>query len=218
MPPIPFNRKNFLFWVMSFVLEKCLLSLVMTSLRPVNRLLGFGMRGMTPSDIILSPLLLLWMCICPVFMLSVWFKEHLHDNHSTHSVCGIECVVVSNKVVSTRKNARSAHIEILKSERFRMREGRKGERLEARTRPPSTCLDFFRSRSFLGGLLSSVGSLTFLVMMPSSISTSGKFIFEFSLITAMANDYTTGSILPLSKIPACSRSRTPTPSHFPPFN
>ena len=42
-------------------LEKCALSLAMTSVRPVNRLLGFGIRGMTPSDI---ALLLLWMWIC----------------------------------------------------------------------------------------------------------------------------------------------------------
>jgi hypothetical protein len=45
--------------------------------------------------------------------------EHLHDNHSTHSVSGIEHAVASNKVVSTRERARSAHVEILKVERFR---------------------------------------------------------------------------------------------------
>ena len=48
--------------------------------------------------------------------------EHLHDNHSTHSVGSIEDVIASNKVVSTRKNACSAHVEIPKVERFRMRE------------------------------------------------------------------------------------------------
>jgi hypothetical protein len=61
--------------------------------------------------------------------------EHLHDNYSTHSVNVIECVVAGNKVVSTRENIRSAHVEIPKVERFRVREGRKGERLEAR--PPN---------------------------------------------------------------------------------
>jgi hypothetical protein len=57
--------------------------------------------------------------------------EHLHHNDSTHSISSNEHVVVSNKVVSTLKNARSAHVEIPKVERFRMMEGRKGERLEA---------------------------------------------------------------------------------------
>ena len=50
------------------------------------------------------------------------------SNHSTHSLSFIECEVASNKVVSTRK----AHVEIPKVEMFGMREGRKGERLEAR--------------------------------------------------------------------------------------
>jgi hypothetical protein len=62
--------------------------------------------------------------------------EHSHDNHSTHSVRG-ERVVASNKVVSTRKNACSAHVEILIVKMFKTGEGRKGERLEAR-RPPIT--------------------------------------------------------------------------------
>ena len=48
--------------------------------------------------------------------------------HYTHSLSFIECDVASNKVVSTRK----AHVEIPKVERLRMREGRKGERLEDR--------------------------------------------------------------------------------------
>ena len=47
------------------------------------------------------------------------------------SVRGIEDVVASNKVMSTRKNA---HVEILKVGRLRMREGRKGEHLEGRFR------------------------------------------------------------------------------------
>jgi hypothetical protein len=36
-------------------------------------------------------------------------------------------------MVSTRKKARSAHVEIAKVKRFRMREGRKGERPKAMT-------------------------------------------------------------------------------------
>ena len=51
------------------------------------------------------------------------------DEHPTHSVSFIECVVTSNKVVSARKNVRSTHVEMPKVERFRMGEGRKGGRL-----------------------------------------------------------------------------------------
>jgi hypothetical protein len=84
-------------------------------------------------------------------------------------------------VVSTCKKARSAHVELLKVERFRMSEGRKGERPKARRPPimpqgehvviylyisPSTCLSFFSDSppvfSFLGGLPPSVGGLDFL--------------------------------------------------------
>ena len=65
-------------------------------------------------------------------MLSVYSPEHLWDNHATHSVSSIEHVVASNKVVSTRKNARSAHVEIPRVERVRMMEGVK-EGMEAKT-------------------------------------------------------------------------------------
>ena len=56
----------------------------------------------------------------------------------------IEGVVASNKVVSARENIRSAHVETPKVERFRMREGRKGERSEVR-RPPimNACFGLF---------------------------------------------------------------------------
>ena len=56
------------------------------------------------------------------------------NKRSTHI---IECVVASNKVVSARK----AHVEIPKVARFRMREGRKGERLARAWRPedPQLC-------------------------------------------------------------------------------
>ena len=50
---------------------------------------------------------------------------HRHDNHFTHSVSAIECAVVSDKVVSARKNVCSAHVEISTMERFWMREGMK---------------------------------------------------------------------------------------------
>ena len=61
IPPIPYSRNNFLFWTASLVLvKKCFLSLVITSVRPVNRVLGFGIRGMTPSDVVLLP----WMLTC----------------------------------------------------------------------------------------------------------------------------------------------------------
>ena len=53
----------------------------------------------------------------------------LISKHSTHSLSTNECAVASYKVVSARKNVRSAHDEILKVERFGMREGRKGGRL-----------------------------------------------------------------------------------------
>ena len=59
--------------------------------------------------------------------------EDLYDSQSTHSVSSIEHVVASDKVVSTCKNARSTHVEMLEVERFKMRERRKGEcRPEAR--------------------------------------------------------------------------------------
>ena len=46
-----------------------------------------------------------------------------------------ERAVVSDEVVSTRKEARSAHVEISKMDRFRKREGKKGQRPKPR-RPP----------------------------------------------------------------------------------
>ena len=66
-------------------------------------------------------------------MLSIWFTRNFH---STHSVSRIECVVAGNKVVSTRKDIRPTHVEILKVEKLKMGEGKKGERRQAR-RPPT---------------------------------------------------------------------------------
>ena len=62
--------------------------------------------------------------------------------HSTHSLSFVECVVASNKVASARK----AHVEMPKVERFRMREGRKGEHPEAKrppNMPPGECMFWF---------------------------------------------------------------------------
>jgi hypothetical protein len=56
-------------------------------------------------------------------------SEHLHDSH-THNISSIEGALFGNEVVSTRKTARYAHVEIPKMESFRMRERRNGERLE----------------------------------------------------------------------------------------
>ena len=117
-------------------------------------------------------------------------RHQLASFSKWHSAHFIECAVASYKVVSARKKVRSTHVEILKVERFRMREGRKGERLEARRPPilprgervliyfyipPSTCLSFFLPVlqlalapvlvfifSFLGGLPFSVNGLDFL--------------------------------------------------------
>ena len=63
------------------------------------------------------------MCICPRSTQSVQFVGSFNDNHFTHSLSSIEHVVASNKVVSTCKNPRSAHVEIPKVEMFRMRAG-----------------------------------------------------------------------------------------------
>ena len=84
--------------------------------------------------------------IHPISLIHLNIAVH-DDNHSTHSVGGIEGVVASNEVVSTRKNARSTHVEISKVERFRMRGGRKGERLTARR--PQLCHEMKRVGLFL---------------------------------------------------------------------
>ena len=67
-------------------------------------------------------------------------SAHSYANHSTHSGSIIERVVVSNKVVSTGKKARSAHVEIPKVERFRMMEGAKeGMESARRSKDPQLC-------------------------------------------------------------------------------
>ena len=79
----------------------------MASVRPVNRVLGFGIRGMTP--VILLP----WMLTCERSN-AVSLVEDTFSKYYTHSISFNECAVVSDKVVSARKEARSAHVEISK--------------------------------------------------------------------------------------------------------
>ena len=61
-----------------------------------------------------------------------------HDTHSVKCVVSYEMCVASYEVASALKKVLSTHVEIPKVERFRMREGKKGERLKAR-RPPTIC-------------------------------------------------------------------------------
>ena len=55
-------------------------------------------------------------------------QRHQLASFSEHFTHFIECVVASNKVVSTSKKVRSAHVEMLKVEKLRKRDGRRGER------------------------------------------------------------------------------------------
>ena len=64
---------------------------------------------------------------------------HRHGNHSTYSVIIMECAVVSNKVVSARKNARSAHVEISTMERLWMRERNKETKGSAQAQVERSC-------------------------------------------------------------------------------
>ena len=65
------------------------------------------------------------------------------SKHSTHSFGFIECDVASNKVVSARKKTRSAHVDIANVERFRMREGKKEERLKVNYKLRHACSSIF---------------------------------------------------------------------------
>ena len=97
----------------------------MASVRPVNRVLGFGIRGMTP--VILLP----WMLTCERSN-AVSLVEDTFSKYYTHSLSFNECAVVSDKVVSARKEARSAHVEISKMDA--QDEGRKEEQQNHATR------------------------------------------------------------------------------------
>ena len=83
------------------MLEKWLLSLVMTSVRPVNRLLEFGISGTIPSDVALLPLL-----ICKRSS-AVSLRGRV-SNCSTHSVEG---AAANGNVMSIWKKVCSAHFE-----------------------------------------------------------------------------------------------------------
>ena len=77
----------------------------MTSVCPVNQLLGFGIRGMTPSDVILLPWLM-WIC-------QKLLAEQI-SSCSTHSVSCIERAVADGNVMSVFKDVCPAHSEWLK--------------------------------------------------------------------------------------------------------
>ena len=88
------------------MLEKWLLSLIMSGVRPVNRLLGFGIRGMTPSDAVLSPLMF-WMCIYHAISLPSGYVVI----PSTHGVSYIERAAAHSSAMSIWENMYSAHSE-----------------------------------------------------------------------------------------------------------
>ena len=112
----------------------------MASVRPVNRVLGFGIRGITP--VALSP----WMLTCNRSNAVACLTDTL-NKHSTHSQVSInKCAVVSVKVVSARKEARSAHVEISKMDV--QDEGRKERRaLKAQScrEVKHACVYFYRN-------------------------------------------------------------------------
>ena len=94
----------------------------MISVRPVNRILGFGMSGMTASDVPLLPKLLKLICRDPRHQLAL----RVHLICFTHSASRMNCGTAQVKVMSARKNMRSAHIELQKTtELGGRREGRK---------------------------------------------------------------------------------------------
>ena len=124
----------------SGLVRKCILSFAMGSVRPVNRVLGFGIRGITP--VALSP----WMLTCNRSNAVACLTDTL-NKHSTHSQVSInKCAVVSVKVVSARKEARSAHVEISKMDV--QDEGRKERRaLKAQScrEVKHACVYFYRN-------------------------------------------------------------------------
>ena len=77
--------------------------------------------------------------------------------HSTHSLSFNECVVTSDKVVSARKEARSAHVEILKMEV-------QGEKRQERTVHPQSCT--CKHIPFSNALSSLLHVLAFVFLIP----------------------------------------------------
>ena len=80
----------------------------MTSVRPVNRLLGFGISGIIPSDVVVLALLMLLMLICQRSMRSACRAA---SNCSTHTVSCIEGAAAHGSSMSVCKNVSSAHSE-----------------------------------------------------------------------------------------------------------
>ena len=78
----------------------------MTSVRPVNRLLGLGIRGIIPSDVVVLALLMLLMLICQRSMRSACGAASIC---STHTVSCIEGAASYDSAVSVCKNVSSAH-------------------------------------------------------------------------------------------------------------
>jgi len=78
----------------------------MISVRPVNRILGFGMRGMTASDVLLLPKLLMLICKRPQGQLARVFNCYFTDSASC-----MDCAIAQVDVMSARENMSSAHVE-----------------------------------------------------------------------------------------------------------
>ena len=78
----------------------------MTSVRPVKRLLGLGIRGIIPSDVVVLALLMLLMLICQRSMRSACRAASIW---STHTVSCIERAAAHGSCMSVCKNLSSAH-------------------------------------------------------------------------------------------------------------
>ena len=79
----------------------------MISVRPVNRILGFGMRGMTAPDVLLLPKLLMFICKDSHGQL----VPRVSNCQFTHSASRIDCAITQANVMSARENMCSAHVE-----------------------------------------------------------------------------------------------------------
>ena len=100
----------------------------MISVRPVNRILGFGMRGITALHVPLSPKLMMLIC-------EDWYNQlapRVSKCCFTHSASCIDCAIAEAKVMSTRENLCSAHVEPYKT---RALGGPKKEKKRAPVKP-----------------------------------------------------------------------------------
>ena len=93
----------------------------MISVRPVNRILGFGMRGMTPSDVPLLSTVLTLFCKDPYHQLA----QRVSNCIFTHSAGCIDCAISQYQVMSTRENVCCAHVE--EDDRIGRDEGKEGD-------------------------------------------------------------------------------------------